>query len=155
VITFAIGDIHGRLDKLNLLFGTCGRYFDAKTDDEDPPTFIYLGDVIDRGPDSANVINFILSLRYRFKRQRSHRHGKPRMDIPELSGPGNGEIAEFRAKHSGIEGHVRSYYSRLVPFHDDGLRFFMHAGVECNVRALKQTTAYSAITQLRPSCFAR
>jgi hypothetical protein len=75
-------------------------------------------------------------------------------------GAGNGEIAEFRAKHRGIntmdsygvrgwelakekiEGHVQSYYSRLVPFQDDGLRFSVHAGVECNVRALKQTTAY-------------
>lgn len=51
----AIGDVHGELDKLKTLFG---KLEFAKED-----TIIFLGDYIDRGPDSKGVIDFILSLK--------------------------------------------------------------------------------------------
>src|SRR5687768_12008634 len=48
----AIGDIHGRLDRLNRLLGTL------------PPDrkLVFLGDYIDRGPDSRGVIDRLLRL---------------------------------------------------------------------------------------------
>lgn len=56
---FAIPDIHGRLDLLNklldLLFNTYG--LDLKVD-----KLIFLGDMVDRGPDSCGVIEKIKNL---------------------------------------------------------------------------------------------
>jgi serine/threonine protein phosphatase 1 len=51
----AIGDVHGKLDKLQRLF--------AKLSFEQNDTIIFLGDYIDRGEDSKGVIDFVLSLK--------------------------------------------------------------------------------------------
>ncbi len=52
---FAIGDIHGCLDKLQRLMG--------KLQVAGHDTIIFLGDYIDRGPDSKGVIDFLLMLK--------------------------------------------------------------------------------------------
>jgi serine/threonine protein phosphatase 1 len=52
---YAIGDIHGRLDKLIDL--------DSKLSYGKKDTLVFLGDYIDRGPDSKGVINFLINLR--------------------------------------------------------------------------------------------
>ena len=51
---YAIGDIHGRLDLLNLLIGKIEADIASR-----PPRrnfVIFLGDLVDRGPDSAGVV---------------------------------------------------------------------------------------------------
>jgi len=53
--TFAIGDIHGDLEALNRLFGRLPTL--ASSD-----TVVFLGDYIDRGPDSAGVVARIRGL---------------------------------------------------------------------------------------------
>ena len=53
---FAIGDIHGRCDLLVKLMAQIDR---AATTDR--PELIFLGDYIDRGPDSASVIDHLLT----------------------------------------------------------------------------------------------
>jgi serine/threonine protein phosphatase 1 len=50
----AIGDIHGELDKLKSLIDK----LDLRPDDQ----LVFLGDYIDRGPDSKGVIDFVLEL---------------------------------------------------------------------------------------------
>jgi len=57
---FATGDIHGRLDKLEDLM-------DVVEADRNEDTLIFLGDYIDRGPDSAGVVDFILDLRETYR----------------------------------------------------------------------------------------
>jgi serine/threonine protein phosphatase 1 len=60
VRVYAIGDIHGRLDLLDALLGR----IDAD-DASRPPSevqLILLGDLIDRGPDSAGVVQRLLQL---------------------------------------------------------------------------------------------
>ncbi len=52
----AIGDIHGQSDILQVTL----RSIDPQPDD----TFIFLGDLINRGPDSKNVIDQIIDLSY-------------------------------------------------------------------------------------------
>ena len=55
---YAVGDVHGHLDKLeSLVCRLC-----LTTDDR----LIFLGDYIDRGPDSKGVVEFLLDLRTRF-----------------------------------------------------------------------------------------
>ena len=56
---YAIGDIHGRLDLLERLYEIIVQ--DARTDPAPETTIIFLGDYVDRGPDSAGVINFLLN----------------------------------------------------------------------------------------------
>lgn len=55
---FAIGDIHGNLSHLELLMEKIKPALDPHRD-----TLIFLGDYIDRGPDSKGVVDFILQLR--------------------------------------------------------------------------------------------
>ncbi len=51
---YAVGDIHGRLDLLDQLLGQIGR--DADTAPELLKYLVFLGDYVDRGPQSAQVI---------------------------------------------------------------------------------------------------
>lgn len=60
---YAVGDIHGRLDLLRAL---CARIEDDAADADGPSTLVFLGDYVDRGPDSAGVIDFLLDLDPRF-----------------------------------------------------------------------------------------
>lgn len=54
---YAVGDIHGRLDLLRTLYA---RIEDDAEDAAGPCTIVFLGDYVDRGPDSAGVIDFLL-----------------------------------------------------------------------------------------------
>lgn len=59
---FAVGDIHGRLDLLEQLLGV------IESDNQsrgpiDSLHLVFLGDLVDRGPDSAGVIERLLSLK--------------------------------------------------------------------------------------------
>lgn len=56
---YAIGDIHGCFEKLEQLF----KIITLEEDDE----IIFLGDYIDRGPDSKEVIDFIINLKFKKK----------------------------------------------------------------------------------------
>lgn len=58
---YAIGDIHGRYDLLKQMMGTIERHAAAYRRDQ-PYHLIVLGDMIDRGPDSARVIRSLRAL---------------------------------------------------------------------------------------------
>lgn len=53
--TFAIGDIHGDMEHLTRLMGRL-----PKLTEQD--TLVFLGDYLDRGPDSAGVIRYMMEL---------------------------------------------------------------------------------------------
>ena len=53
---YAVGDIHGRLDLLRALYR---RIADDARSAPHPCTLVFLGDYVDRGPDSAGVIDFL------------------------------------------------------------------------------------------------
>ena len=55
---FAIGDIHGNLSHLELLMEKIKPALNPQRD-----TLVFLGDYIDRGPDSKGVVDFVLRLR--------------------------------------------------------------------------------------------
>jgi serine/threonine protein phosphatase 1 len=58
---YAIGDVHGRLDLFNLLLDRIRRDVE-KSALEAPPTLVLLGDLIDRGPESAGCIERAITL---------------------------------------------------------------------------------------------
>jgi serine/threonine protein phosphatase 1 len=55
---FAVGDIHGNVARLEQLMDEIKPAFNRAQD-----TLVFLGDYIDRGPDSKGVVDFILRLR--------------------------------------------------------------------------------------------
>lgn len=57
---YAIGDVHGRLDLLNIVLDRITR--DLSSGTHDRVTIIFLGDLIDRGPDSAGVVERVYQL---------------------------------------------------------------------------------------------
>src|ERR1700712_3525878 len=57
---YAIGDVHGRIDLLAKLHKSIDRDWSTR-DRRGVVVEIYLGDLIDRGPGSANVIDALLT----------------------------------------------------------------------------------------------
>jgi serine/threonine protein phosphatase 1 len=55
---YAVGDIHGRLDLLTRLHALIAA--DAETSTAQRRVLVYVGDYVDRGPDSAGVIDLLL-----------------------------------------------------------------------------------------------
>ena len=62
MVVYAIGDVHGRLDLLTALIERI-RADRSTLPSGTRPLLIFLGDYIDRGPDSAGVVDFVLKLR--------------------------------------------------------------------------------------------
>ncbi|MFM9829159.1 MAG: metallophosphoesterase family protein [Sphingomonas sp.] len=60
VRVYAIGDVHGRLDLLDILLAHIDD--DLARDRPASTTIIFLGDLIDRGPDSAGVVERVYQL---------------------------------------------------------------------------------------------
>jgi serine/threonine protein phosphatase 1 len=59
-VTFAVGDVHGRFDKLELLIAACDLLSEGKD-----ARFVFVGDYVDRGPDSRRVIDFLIQSQLR------------------------------------------------------------------------------------------
>ena len=57
---YAIGDIHGLLGALCRLVAECERDADGRL-----MRFVFIGDYIDRGPDSRGVVDYIMNLQSR------------------------------------------------------------------------------------------
>lgn len=134
---YAIGDIHGCLTKLRRLVESCES--DAAGL---PTTFVFLGDYIDRGADSRGVIEYLMALQAR----------RGLRVIPLMGNHEAFALAalddSMRADQWLMEGGdqtLRSYGisspHALPPKHiawlrslrltyDDGLRLFVHAGVD-------------------------
>jgi serine/threonine protein phosphatase 1 len=55
--TYAVGYVHGSLRLLRTLIKRCRRHARNRA-----MTWVFLGDYIDRGPDSAGVVRFIMDL---------------------------------------------------------------------------------------------
>ena len=59
-VTFAIGDIHGCFDKLESLIAAC-----ELSSEGDHARFVFIGDYVDRGPDTHEVIDFMIQSQFR------------------------------------------------------------------------------------------
>lgn len=64
-VGYAVGDVHGRLDLLGDLIALLEAGAAEDRREAGPPIVIFVGDYVDRGPDSAGVIDLLLSGRPR------------------------------------------------------------------------------------------
>ena len=135
-ITFAVGDIHGCLGKLKRLLAVCETHAGER-----PVRYVFLGDYIDRGPDSRGVVEFLM----RWQAERPGAVVCLRGNHEQLAIDAHRrESAMPLWLRNGAEATQRNYpetqgripddqlaWLDALPFwHDDGLRFFVHAGVD-------------------------
>jgi serine/threonine protein phosphatase 1 len=133
---FAIGDIHGHYDKFLTLVGHCRAY--SKAHGHRHPRFVLLGDYIDRGPASRQMLEFLLSSPPDFTPICGNHEDMMRAAVS------NDETLDLWRRNGGVEtlasygtNDVRKIphehldlIDRLPLFVDDGLRLFVHAGID-------------------------
>lgn len=135
-VTYAIGDVHGCRKRLDRLLQLC--LLDAG---EREIRLVFIGDYIDRGPDSRGTIERLISLQ-------RERPGaviclRGNHEVLLLEALATGEAAHWLVVNGGnttLASYGVERLSALPPEHlawigalpasfDDGLRFFVHAGV--------------------------
>lgn len=139
-LTYAIGDIHGSLDKLRGLFARCEAHAAGR-----PAKYVFLGDYIDRGPDSSGVIDFLLTLRkLRGDDVVTLMGNHEGMAIAIIGGDaaapmwlsqGGAETLEsYGVTEPGEIPRAHVDWMRALRLsYDDGCRFFVHGGVNPGV----------------------
>ncbi|RAK57153.1 metallophosphoesterase family protein [Phenylobacterium deserti] len=82
-LVYAVGDVHGRLDVLQMLVRDIANDVLA-TRPPERPVLIFLGDYVDRGPDSRGVVDLILTLK-----------SDPAFDVTVLKGNHEEALMQF------------------------------------------------------------
>jgi len=145
MLTFAIGDIHGCHDKLARLLQECRRYADGR-----PTKYIFLGDLIDRGPDSRAVVQTVMDLQAHepenvialagnheeLLRASDTSHGLTQW----LANGGSDALSSYgvTSPKELPPTHI-SFLHNLPTHYDDGQRFFVHAGIRPGVPLDRQS----------------
>jgi serine/threonine protein phosphatase 1 len=135
-VTYAIGDVHGALHKLRRLIERCEDHAGGR-----PHRYVFLGDYIDRGPHSADVIRFLIALKVERPDNVVALAGNHEAMLLAII---DDEMAEEDWLWQGGAATLQSYgvtevrelpqdhvaWLRALPLtYDDGRRFFVHAGV--------------------------
>ena len=128
----AITDIHGELDKLNSVLDK----IDKKPDD----TFVFMGDYIDRGPNSKGVVERIMEIGKYFKsiyligsHEYALMHAK-KDDYYQFLFDNYGGPATTRS-YGGFENIFRThgeFFKNLKFYHLTDKYLFVHAGIDPN-----------------------
>lgn len=136
---FVFGDIHGYLDKLKELMEKVIR--EASPDD----TFVFLGDYIDRGPDSKGVVDLLIHFSKSWERSvfLKGNHEDMLLDYAGLSGHHgesylqNGARTTFQS-YNGLENIPQNHFAffrKLESLHvcEEYPYIFVHAGLKPQV----------------------
>jgi serine/threonine protein phosphatase 1 len=144
-LTYAIGDIHGCLDKLRGLLLRCEKHADGR-----PLAFVFVGDYIDRGPQSCAVIDCLIDLQARYGGRVVTLMGNHEaMALAAIDGSGPVRLWLAQGGLATLESYgvaeprelPRAHvdWLRALPrSYDDGRRFFVHAGVDPGAALMAQ-----------------
>ena len=136
-LTYVVGDIHGSLSKLTRLIAACRQHADGRE-----MTLVFLGDYIDRGPDAAGVVCFILGLQAEWPGRvvaLKGNHEAMALEVFDGAIPvsvwlfngGAATLKSYGAKDVRELPRAHLNWMRALPLtYDDGRRFFVHAGVD-------------------------
>jgi serine/threonine protein phosphatase 1 len=154
--TYAIGDVHGCLLQLRRLIDKC------KQDSENNRSkLIFLGDYIDRGPESCGVVQFLIDAQHREPEAiiclRGNHEALVLLSIhdainvaPWLHNGGDATLLSYGTKTPGDIPRDHIDWFQSLPMHyDDGLRFFVHAGIDPN-RTLDQQSDTDCLWMREP-----
>ena len=138
--TYAMSDIHGCRDRLERLLARCQA--DAQSE---PTRFVFLGDYIDRGPDSRGVLDCLIDLQSRRPGDVACLSGnhedmalnaiddRSQIDQWVVYNGGDKALRSFGVTHpSEVPARYVDWMRALATHHDDGARFFVHAGIDPN-----------------------
>mgnify|MGYP001237917736 CR=1 FL=1 len=135
-LTYAIGDIHGSLDKLKSLIEACRQHAEGRE-----MTLVFLGDYIDRGPDSAGVVRVMMSLQLEMPERviaLKGNHEAWALSLLDGTMPasawlrngGGRTLLSYGVKDIGELPRAHLDWMRSLRLsYDDGRRLFVHAGV--------------------------
>jgi serine/threonine protein phosphatase 1 len=148
---YAIGDVHGRADLLRRLQGLIEADLEARPARD--PLLILLGDYVDRGPDSAGVLDLLLApapaAMARLALMGNHEElmlhflaDASTLPVWFVNG-GDATIASYGVDpYEGAPDRLRDRLGRAMPAshralleglalcHDEGGYFFVHAGIK-------------------------
>jgi serine/threonine protein phosphatase 1 len=136
-LTVAVGDIHGMAEKLERLLGKIEAWLSSAGDDS--VQFIFLGDYVDRGPDSKGVVEKVRAMQRDGAICLRGNHEQLMIDatlsvIGErnfLRNGGEGTLRSFGSAAAFVE--AQTWMTTLPTSYDDGLRHYVHAGVRPGV----------------------
>jgi serine/threonine protein phosphatase 1 len=135
-LTYAIGDVHGRLDLLMDLLSQIITHANGRS-----CKLVFLGDYIDRGPDSAGVVELVRRFQQRWPEGVLCLKGNHEAMLLEvvkepaaipwwLGNGGDATLASFGVSHPGdLPAGVLSWMAGLVTMYEDEHRYFVHAGL--------------------------
>lgn len=157
-IICAVGDVHGRLDLLDQLYGMIARHPLIETAER--RVLLHLGDYVDRGPDSKGVIDRVrkglrgfesISLMGNHEAlMRDYLDGKPESEWWVEDGMGGAEALEsfgvdpqtasrdLDATRAKVGAETIAWLRTLKLSYREGNYFFAHAGVRPGVSIEKQ-----------------
>lgn len=134
-LTYAIGDIHGCAEALDRLLVAIDRHRAGR-----PRRLVFLGDYIDRGPDSAGVIarlcilkrrepSFVTCLMGNHEAMMINAYRSGLDTLTWLENGGAATMASFGIKDpEALPRDVLGWLSGLVTVHEDAQRYYVHAG---------------------------
>ena len=146
---FAIGDIHGCLEKLKDLMPKTG--IDNQND-----TLIFIGDYIDRGKFSSEVVDHVIRLQKEYKKVVCLRGNHEDMFAHYLEGMNedmylnNGGINTLHSyeiilsddteeRKRKIPAEHRKFFESLLPYYETEDYIFVHAGMKPGLSLQEQT----------------
>lgn len=143
---FAIGDIHGHLDKLVALI-------DKISVDFEHDRLIFLGDYVDRGPNSYGVVEYLIELKKKCSRcvflKGNHEYmlEKYLVDGDSFTYMLNGgrQTIESYLKHTPtasetlIPARHRAFFDSLLMYFETEDYIFVHAGLRPKIPLEKQS----------------
>ena len=146
---FAIGDIHGCLEKLEELMSKI--VIDSQND-----TLVFIGDYIDRGKSSKEVVDYVINLKGKYKNVVCILGNHEQMFMQYLDGVdeglylGNGGINtissyeiflsdEAEKRKSKVPAEHREFFRSLLPYYETKDYIFVHAGIRHGLTLNQQT----------------
>ena len=149
-VTFAVGDVHGCRAMLDRLLARCFRYA-GKRD----VRLVFVGDYIDRGPDSRGVVETLIDLQRRLPNRVVCLRGNHEVLLLEamakndmglwLFNGADTTLASYGVDHvAALPPEHLAWYAALTASFDDGRRFFVHAGVDPE-RPLHEQTEHDMV----------
>jgi len=134
--TYVIGDIHGCLDPLQRLI--------EKVKPKQGDELIFVGDYIDRGPESRQVVDYLLELPHR-RIFLMGNHEKMLLDFLDgedqemfLANGGQATLRSYGGDADDIPDAHRAFFKSLRPMYETADYLFVHAGIRPMVPLAQQ-----------------
>jgi len=154
-LTIAIGDIHGCRAMLDSLLERCFRYAGERL-----LRLVFLGDYIDRGPDSRGAIETLIDLQHSLPGRVVCLRGNHEVLLLDALATDDMGLWLFNGADTTLASYGVDHVAALPPDHlvwlaalktsfDDGRRFFVHAGLDPD-RPLDDQTEHDLVWMREP-----